>query len=51
MGPTVALSLYSDDATAGNWVVLFSFDNNAERSPASELTFVEADRPNKTWNV
>lgn len=45
MKPTVVLSLYSGEATAGNTV---SPDNNEKKSSESEFKFTEAERPKRT---
>lgn len=48
--PTVALNLYSDDATVEDTCPPPSGDNNFKRSSASESRFTEAERPNRTYH-
>ena len=46
---TVALSLYSEEATAGDPMAFLGGDNNPRRSSSSEFRSTEDDKPNKTY--
>lgn len=47
---TVALSLYSEEATVGNSSPFIWDDNNPNRSSSSEFKFTADDKPNKTYD-
>lgn len=45
---TVVLSLYSEEQTVEDAIPVLSEDNNPKRSSATEFSFTEAERPNRT---